>query len=88
MPRLSIDITAEEHRKLKAIAALNGQTIKDYVMSRTLGDAQDVAGKSDKEALDALRDVLMPRIEEARRGEFSELTMEEIAAKAKAGLEG
>ncbi|MCO6384604.1 hypothetical protein [Oceanicola sp. 502str15] len=87
MPRLSIDITVEEHRKLKAIAALRGQSIKDFVMSRTLGD-EGGDGMSEEEALDALRAVLMPRIEEARRGEFSDLTMDEIAAKAKAGMAG
>ena len=27
MPRLSIDVTPEEHQKLKAIAALKGQSI-------------------------------------------------------------
>jgi hypothetical protein len=36
MARLSIDITPEEHQKLKAIAALRGQSIKDYVLNRTL----------------------------------------------------
>ena len=41
MPRLSIDITSEEHQKLKAIAALKGQSIKDYVLKRTLGDAPE-----------------------------------------------
>ena len=38
MPRLSIDITAEEHQKLKAIAALKGQSVKEFVLKRTLGD--------------------------------------------------
>lgn len=33
--RLSIEITREQHRYLKAIAALQGQTIKDYVLERT-----------------------------------------------------
>ena len=46
MPRLSIDITAEEHQKLKAIAALKGQSIKEYVLHRTLGDAPSLDGMS------------------------------------------
>ena len=30
--RLSIDISTGEHRKIKACAALHGQTIREYVM--------------------------------------------------------
>lgn len=30
--RLSIDVSPEEHRKIKAYAALHGQTIRDYVI--------------------------------------------------------
>lgn len=32
MSRISIDVTPEEHRKLKAIAALKGKTMKDYLL--------------------------------------------------------
>ncbi|MBY6049053.1 hypothetical protein [Vannielia litorea] len=88
MPRLSIDITAEEHRKLKAIAALKGQTIKDFVMSRALKDDTDDWTDDEKAALEELRAILLPRIEAARRGEVSTLTMDEIAAKAKARRAG
>lgn len=34
--RLSIEITAEQHKKLKAIAALQGKSIKDYVLEKSL----------------------------------------------------
>ena len=30
--RLSIDVRPEEHRKIKACAALHGETIRDYVI--------------------------------------------------------
>ena len=36
MPRLSIDISAHEHQQIKAMAALKGQGIKEYVLSRAL----------------------------------------------------
>ena len=68
MPRLSIDITPEEHQKLKAIAALRGQSIKEYVLKRTLGDAPALDDMSEAEAVSALADFLRPRIEQARRG--------------------
>jgi len=51
MPRLSIDITPEEHQKLKAIAALKGESIKDFVLKRTLGDAPALDDMSEDEAV-------------------------------------
>jgi hypothetical protein len=88
MPRLSIDITPEEHQKLKAIAALKGQSIKDFVLERTLGEAPAVNDMSEDEALEALSDFLKPRIEQARRGELSTKSFEDIRKEAhrRAGL--
>ncbi|KZY38057.1 hypothetical protein A3731_27590 [Roseovarius sp. HI0049] len=88
MPRLSIDITPEEHQKLKAIAALKGESIKDYVLKRTLGDAPALDDMSEAEAVFALTDFLSPRIEQARRGEFSTKSMTDIRREARkpAGL--
>ena len=51
MPRLSIDITPEEHQKLKAIAALKGQSIKEFVLKRTLGDVPAVDDMGEVDAL-------------------------------------
>lgn len=88
MPRLSIDITPEEHQKLKAIAALKGESIKDYVLKRTLGDAPDLDNMNEEEAVAALADFLRPRIEQARLGEFSTKSMADIRRDAhkQAGL--
>ena len=36
MSRISIDVTDDEHKRLKAMAALRGKSIKDYVLERTL----------------------------------------------------
>ena len=88
MPRLSIDITPEEHQKLKAIAALKGESIKDYVLKRTLGDAPALDDMNEDEAVAALADFLRPRIEQARLGEFSTKSMADIRRDAhkQAGL--
>ena len=88
MPRLSIDITPEEHQKLKAIAALKGESIKDYVLKRTLGDAPALDDMSEDEAVVALANFLRPRIEQARLGEFSTKSMADIRrdARKQAGL--
>ncbi len=82
MPRLSIDITPEEHQKLKAIAALKGESIKDYVLKRTLGEAPALDDMSEDEAVAALAAFLQPRIEQARRGEFSTKPIADIRREA------
>ncbi|MEX0281989.1 MAG: antitoxin [Arenibacterium sp.] len=84
MPRLSIDITLEEHQKLKAIAALKGQSIKDYVLARTLGDAPNLEGMSEDDAFKALSEFLQPRIKQARSGELSDKSFEDIKREARA----
>ena len=72
--RLSIEITREQHQKLKASAALQGKSIKDYVLERTLPDTDEEA------ALRKLEDFLKPRLDAAKRGEWSEQTVDEIVA--------
>ena len=88
MPRLSIDISPEEHQKLKAIAALKGVSIKDYVLKRALGDAPALNDMTEDEAVSALADFLRPRIDQARRGEFSKKSLTDIRREAhkQAGL--
>lgn len=87
MPRLSIEITPEEHSRLKAIAALKGVSIKEFVLGRALGDVPAIENMSDSEALSALSEFLKPRIEQARRGEVSTKSIEDIrqAARDRAG---
>ncbi len=88
MPRLSIDISPEEHSRLKAIAALKGQSIKDFVLTRTLGESPAVGDMSETQALETLSNYLRPRIEQAQREEFSVKSFEDIrkAARKRAGL--
>ena len=78
MPRLSIDISPEEHQKLKAIAALKGQSIKDYVLGRALGDTPALDDMSEDEAFKALANFLEPGLEQARRGQLSGKSVEDI----------
>ena len=75
--------TPEEHQKLKAIAALQGQSIKDHVLNRTLGEVPALDGLSEHEAFCALADFLKPRIEQARRGELSSKSVAEIRREAR-----
>jgi hypothetical protein len=73
--RISIDVTSEEHKKLKAMAALQGKSIKDYVIERTLGAHGD---KSEAAALKELEALLDERIHSAQSGSVSRRTVGEI----------
>jgi Antitoxin ParD len=83
MSRISIEVTPEEHQRLKAFAALRGQTIKDYILERSLPPLSG-EGLTEAEAMRQLEQFLIPRIEEARQGEFSSQDFDSIIAEAKA----
>ncbi|HEY2082278.1 MAG TPA: antitoxin [Verrucomicrobiae bacterium] len=72
MSRISIDVTPEEHKKLKAMAALKGKSIKDYVIDRTLGAEGD---REQESALAALESLLDARIRGAKNGAVSRRTV-------------
>ncbi len=72
MSRISIDVTSEEHQKLKALAALQGKSIKDYVIERTLGAEGD---KGVKSALKELESLLDERIRSSKNGAISRRTV-------------
>ncbi len=71
--RLSIEISPEQHQRLKASAALqDDKSIKDYVLDKTQPDSDE------KSALHELESFLKPRIEAADKGEFSKKSIDDI----------
>ncbi len=70
--RLSIKITPEQHKRLKAAAALKGESIKDYVLKRTLPDLTEQA------SLQELEQFLAPRITAGKKGRLSSKTVDDI----------
>jgi hypothetical protein len=62
--RLSIDISPEQHQRLKAIAALQGQSMKDYVLNRVFPEVSESLDEA--EALQRLESFLEPRIKAAQ----------------------
>ena len=78
MRRLSIEVTPEQHQRLKAIAALHGKTLKDYVLERVLPLLPEMDALSEEEALHQLEAFLKPRIEAAERGEVVAQSVEQI----------
>ena len=73
MSRLTIDITDQQHRSLKALAALQNKTIKQYALERLFpGDVEgDLAWQE-------LKILLGARINEALAGKVSDKNVSEI----------
>jgi hypothetical protein len=70
--RLSIEVTPDQHQLLKAAAALQGQSIKEYVLTRTLPQSDE------QEALHKLEAFLEPRINAAMNGKLSTKSVDTI----------
>lgn len=71
--RLSIEIAESQHQQIKALAAIRGLTIKEYILEKALPMTKD-----ELEALEQLKAYLAPAIAEAKRGEFYEGTMDDL----------
>ena len=80
MSRLSIEITPDQHQRLKAIAALSGMTIKEYVLERVLPPVPEQEELSGEKALHQLETLLKPRIASAKRGDVVNVSVEQIFA--------
>ncbi|MCO5734314.1 MULTISPECIES: antitoxin [Rhizobium] len=73
MSRLTIDITDKQHKSLKALAALQGKTIKQYALERLFPG--DVEGER---AWEELKTLMNTRITEGLAGKLSTKTVGEI----------
>ncbi|WP_117195860.1 antitoxin [Rhizobium terrae] len=73
MSRLTIDITDQQHQSLKALAALQGKTIKQYALERLF------PGDTDGErAWEDLKTLMNTRVNEGLAGRLSTKTVGEI----------
>jgi len=70
--RISIDVTPRQHKRLKAMAALSGKSLKDYVLERTLLQSDEDL------ALRELESLLAARVESARSGRLLDDSVESI----------
>lgn len=76
MSRLTIDLTAQQHRALEAMAALEGKTIKQYGLQRLFPNAL-----GEEHALYELTTRLHGRLAEAERGGVEAGSITDIAMK-------
>lgn len=73
MSRLTIDITDQQHQSLKALAALQGKTIKQYALERLFpGDADA------DQAWQELKKLLENRINNGLEGKVSPKSIGDI----------
>jgi len=73
MSRLSIDLTPEQHQKIKAIAAMQGKSIKEYVLNQILPTSSD-----EEMALLELEAFLDERVKSVQAGKISQKSVKEI----------
>ncbi|CAM3580694.1 antitoxin [Thalassospira profundimaris] len=73
MSRLTIDITDQQHKSLKAMAALQGKTIKQYALERLFPDDTN----ADKAWME-LKTLLENRIHDGVAGKVSAKSIAEI----------
>ena len=73
MSRLTIDISDQQHQSLKAMAALQGKTIRQYALERLFPDDAD-----GEKAWQELKTLLGARIDEGLAGKISGKRIGEI----------
>lgn len=73
MGRLTIDMTDQQHQSLKAMAALQGKTIKQYALERLFPGDTDA-----DQAWQTLTIMLRQRIDAGLAGKVSSRSMDEI----------
>ncbi len=83
MSRLTIDISDQQHQSLKALAALQGKTIKQYAIERLFPGNVDA-----DPAWEELRDLLEARINDGLAGKVStksvgDILNEELSGKSR-----
>ena len=73
MSRLTIDITDQQHQSLKALAALQGKTIKQYALERLFPGDTDA-----DQAWEELKKLLGNRINNGLEGKVSAKSIGDI----------
>ncbi|HTM82693.1 antitoxin [Asticcacaulis sp.] len=72
MSRLTIDMTDQQHQSLKALAALQGKSIKQYALERLL------PASGEEQAWSELKNFLNKRIEQGLNGNVTPKSFDQI----------
>ena len=80
MSRLSIEVTPEQHQLLKAMAALQGKSIKDFILDKVL--PQQAEEPPQNYSVKQLETLLQQRLTSAYNGNYSEQSVTDIFEQA------
>jgi hypothetical protein len=76
--RLSIEVTPEQHQRLKAVSALQGRSIKDYVLERVFQPLSETSSADADQALRQLEAFLKLRIDAVEQGKIVDKSVLDI----------
>lgn len=76
--RLSIEVSQDQHQRLKAVSALRGQSIKDYVLERVFQPLPETNSADANEAMRQLEAFLKPHIDAAEQGKIVDKSVLDI----------
>lgn len=79
MSRLTIDLTDEQHKTLKAIAALEGKSMKQYSLERLLPVKPDSERSDEDQAWEEFKKFIGKRVDDALAGPPSKRSILDIA---------
>ena len=75
MSRLVIDMSGEQHQQIKALAAMQGKSIKNFVLEQIFPAEKT---NKEQEAWNELQALLASRISDAENGAVSNKTFDQI----------
>lgn len=81
MSRLSIEVSPDQHQKIKALAALQGKSIKDYILSKLF----NASNEDEQAALSELEELLSSRILQASKSGVSSYSIQQITDRVLSG---
>jgi uncharacterized protein (DUF1778 family) len=78
MSRITIDVSDAEHQEIKAMAAIQGKSIKSFVMEKLFTPSRSNADNTEDQAWGKLKELLDGRIKEALEGEAVKQTFMDV----------
>jgi Antitoxin ParD len=78
MSRLTIDISDQQHKSLKAISALEGKSIKQYALERLFPEATNSALSDEDRAWEEFKEFIGKRVDAAMASEPSKRSITDI----------
>jgi len=72
--RLVIEVSREQHHKIKTLASLQGKTIKEFVLEKLFADASS----DEKKAWDELGAMLSTRVDKVKKTGTSKKSVDQL----------